>query len=51
MKDREPREQTDEEEENSREIISIPNIPTFTRAFGRIAKQHKFTTTSKLKTK
>ena len=49
-KDRTPR-QTAEEEENSRGIVSIPNIPTFTRAFGRIAKQHKFTTTSKAENK
>ena len=36
-----------EEENNCRGIVSIPNVPTFTRAFSRIAKQHKFRSTSK----
>ena len=44
MEDRNRADETDDtERENSRGIVSIPNVPTFTRAFGRIAKQHKFT--------
>ena len=37
----------EEEENNCRGIVSIPNVPTFTRAFSRIAKQHNFRSTSK----
>ena len=48
MKERTPTDGEDEtEEERSRGIVSIPNVQTFTRAFGRIAKQHRFTITSK----
>ena len=37
----------EEEENNCRGIVSIPNVPTFTRAFSRIARQHNFRSTSK----
>ena len=50
MKERQvrpPTEENDKEEEPRRGIVSIPNIPTLTRTFSRIAKQHRFLTTTK----
>ena len=47
MKESAPADGEDQtEEERSRRIVSIPSVQIFTRAFGRIAKQHRFTTAS-----
>ena len=52
MKETPPRtENKDDEEEGIRGIVSIPNIPTFTRTFSRIAKQHNFRTTTRAENK
>ena len=48
MKVRErPTTTTNDEEDDTRGTISIPNIPTFTRAYSRIARDHKFKTTTR----
>ena len=49
MKERRERPRTEEEKEDetTRGIVSIPNIPSITRTFNRIAKQHNFRTTTK----
>ena len=46
-RDRRTRDNKDDEEEEIRGIVSIPNIPNITRAYSRIAKQHKFRTTTR----
>ena len=52
MKETRPRtENKDDEEPKIRGIVSIPNIPTFTRTFSRIAKQHNFRTTTRAENK
>ena len=49
MEERQTTENEEEEraESESRGIVSIPHIPSFTRTFSRIAKQHKFRTTTR----
>ena len=44
-------EEEEKEETKSRGIVSIPHIPSFTRTFSRIAKQHKFRTTTRAENK
>ena len=53
MKENDPASATEdhEEEPKIRGIVSIPNIPSFTRTFSRIAKQHQFRTTSRAENK
>ena len=53
MKEKDPTATTEdhEEEPKVRGIVSIPNIPSFTRTFSRIAKQHHFRTTSRAENK
>ena len=41
----------DEEEPKIRGIVTIPNIPTFTRTFSRMARQHKFRIATKAENK
>ena len=51
MKEREPRTENAEDDVVVRGIVSIPNIPTFTRAYSRIARRHNFRTTTKAENK
>lgn len=44
-------ERNETEEQVIRGIVSVPNIPNFTRTFGRIAKQHNFRIASKAEKK
>ena len=52
MRERESRTRNeDEEEEEIRGIVSIPTIPSITRAYSRIAKKHNFRTTTRAENK
>ena len=54
MREQEERAENDgenDEEKETRGIVSIPNIPNITRAYSRIAKQHKFRTTTRAENK
>jgi len=52
MRERESRTRNrDEEEEEIRGIVSIPNIPSITRAYSRIASKHNFRTTTRAENK
>ena len=54
MRERDERAENDEgngEKKEIRGIVSIPNIPNVTRAYSRIAKQHKFQTTTRAENK
>ena len=44
-------EENEEEESMNRGIVSVPHIPSFTRTFNRIARQHNFRTTTKAENK
>ena len=55
IKERQPTqddtEQGDAEEPKIRGIVSIPNIPTFTRTFSRLARKHNFRVATKAENK
>ena len=52
MKETQPQPTIEEEEEPKvRGIVSIPNIPTFTRTFSRLASQHNFRVATKAENK
>ena len=42
MAEREPRRNEGEEEETTRGVVLMPNIPQFTNKFNKIAKKHRF---------
>ena len=42
MQEREPRRNDNEEEETTRGVVLMPNIPQFTNKFNRIARKHRF---------
>ena len=51
IKENHPVQRNNQDEQKNRGIVSIPNIPSFTRAFSRIAKQHNFRTSTKAENK